>query len=467
MPRPRRCPAFIAIAVAALASFGFLVHTPEARAAAIADAIVANGAGGAAPRVSWTATRHRPSVSGVAKGKNCTVRVSADETLTNVRITVAGKRGAAHLLRRDLRRIKQRSVRNGAFECAVDTTRLPNGPTTVTATVTDSSGKSKSATKEIVVSNPETTTTPPAPPTTTTQGTTGRWFSPTSVWNRELPSNAPLAAKSSSYVSELVRQVNSAGPWINTNEYSVPVYTVPADQPTVRVIQRQESGYVNAAMNAAFANVPIPADAHPAAGTDKHLVVYQPSTDEMWEFWCLEKQNGQWTAAWGAAIQHVSESKGYIDSSAWAGSETGWGATASSLPLAGGLMRISELEAGHIEHALAIAIPEPSPSYVWPAQRSDGWNRSSTAIPEGTVFRLPASLNIAALHLPKLTEEMAIAAQRYGIVVRDVSGCVSFYGEDPTPTGTNPYDKIFGGQYPNALLSSFPFASLQVVQAGT
>ncbi|HEX4753919.1 MAG TPA: hypothetical protein VH268_13565 [Solirubrobacterales bacterium] len=450
------------LGIAAIAILSFLAYASPAQASRVANAVIA---GGAAPRISWTAADHTPSVSGVLKGKNCSVKVNSDETLRNVRITVGGKKGAARLLPKSLLRIQHQTVRAGDFQCAVDTTLLPNGPVTLTATAVDASDEKKSATKEIVVANPESVPSAPAAATAAAAGS--RWFSPTSIWNRELPGNAQLASKSPAFVSELVRQVNSAGPWINTDQYSVPVYTVPADQPTVRVIQRGQNNYVNAAMNTAFAAVPVPPDAQPAAGTDKHMVVYQPSTDKMWEFWEMEKQNGQWTAMWGAAIQNVSENKGYIDSSAWAGAESDWGATATSLPLAGGLMRISELEAGHIDHALALAIPEPSPEHVWPAQRSDGWDTSSTAIPEGTIFRLPANLNIAALHLPKLTEEMAIAAQRYGIVVRDTSGCVCFYGEDPTPVGGNPYNKIFEGQYPNQLLAHFPFASLQAVQPGT
>jgi hypothetical protein len=114
------------------------------------------------------------------------------------------------------------------------------------------------------------------------------WFSATSFWNRKLAPGAPLASKSSAYVSELVRQVEGAGPWINTDQYSVPVYTVPANQPTVKVTQRATNGFQNTAMNEAFAAVPIPPGAKPAAGTDKHMVIYQPATDRMWEFWAME-----------------------------------------------------------------------------------------------------------------------------------------------------------------------------------
>jgi hypothetical protein len=166
-------------------------------------------------------------------------------------------------------------------------------------------------------------------------------------------------------------------------------------------------------------------------------------------------------------MQHVSTNAGYYDSTAWPGAGTDWGATATSLPLVGGLMTFADLESGRIDHALAMAIPEPSPSHVWPAQRSDGWNSSANAIPEGTIFRLPASLDLASLKLPPITLEIARAAQEYGIVVRDVSGCVCLYGQDPTPTGSNPYNSLFEGMWPNNILKQIPWSKMQVVAPGT
>jgi hypothetical protein len=139
------------------------------------------------------------------------------------------------------------------------------------------------------------------------------------------------------------------------------------------------------------------------------------------------------------------------------------GATGSSLPLLGGLIRIAELRAGYIDHALAIAIPNvKAGSFVWPAQRTDGNTNSPTAIPEGTRLRLDPTLDVNALGLPAAARTIALAAQRYGIVVRDVSGAVTFYAEDPTPTGSNPYPALFGNRYPDQLLARFPWSRLQV-----
>ena len=59
-------------------------------------------------------------------------------------------------------------------------------------------------------------------------------FSPTSVWNSPLAADAPLAPDSTALVAELQRQVTAHGSWINTTQYSTPIYKVAATQPPVR-----------------------------------------------------------------------------------------------------------------------------------------------------------------------------------------------------------------------------------------
>jgi hypothetical protein len=256
-------------------------------------------------------------------------------------------------------------------------------------------------------------------------------------------------------VAALRNQVSQYGAWINTTRYSVPVYTVPAGAPTVRVVL----DYPAPALQAAWLQVPLPANAHPAAGSDGHLVAWQPSSDTMWEFWRLQSTPNGWTAAWGGKMTGVSTNTGIFPAP--------FGASATSLPVAGGLMLIDELQAGSINHALSFAMPHPAAGkYVYPAQRTDG-DGPSTTVPEGTRFRLPASLNIDALNLPTMTAMMAKAVQRYGMVLNNKGGAVAFFAEDPTQTilagQINPYYDLFWWLYPNQLLSVFPWDKLQAV----
>jgi hypothetical protein len=249
-------------------------------------------------------------------------------------------------------------------------------------------------------------------------------------------------------------------PWINSHSWSTPFYSVRADQSTVPVILDTPSGS-HMDLRAAWARVPLPADARPADGTDAGLVVYQPATDTMWEFWRLSRQLGTWHAVWGGRMSGVSTNPGYYSD------PSSWGSTATSLPKIGGTIMLDELRAGHIDHALALGIPQPRARvFSWPARRTDGTLDSPTAIPEGTRFRLDPNLDVDTLGLPPLVRMIAHAAQTYGMVVRDRSGDVSLYAQDPTPTGTDPFygpGGYFTHQNPAQQMRLFPWDHLQAL----
>jgi hypothetical protein len=128
---------------------------------------------------------------------------------------------------------------------------------------------------------------------------------------------------------------------------------------------------------------------------------------------------------------------------------------------------ISELESGHIDHALALDLPINCSLYnSWPAQRDDGWSTSG-CVPEGAHFRINPSVNLSALHLSAFALMMATAAQKYGIIVRDSTATEPrFYVEDPTQYGTNPYTGaggLFDGLSGSAVMNNFPWANLQLL----
>lgn len=410
------------------------------------------------PRVQWRGPRvQRVAAGSVLDQGNCRLKIQDNLRLRAVRLSVTGSQGNRGL---SFRRVKprraqaQKTPRRAVFQCRLDTSQLPDKEIQVRATAVDQAGNRRTVTRHIVVEPQESAPVSLAP----------RWFSPDSFWNRPLADTAPLSASSSTYVGELNRLVGQFGPWINTDRYSVPVYTVGPDQPTTSVrIVREDGESADPALAEAFSAVPIPAGARPSAGIDGHLVIWQPSSDRMWEFYVMRNEGGQWVAEHGGAMKNVSTNPGIFDRNAWEGAKDWWGATATSLPLLGGLMTIEELQAGSINHTLALALPEGSTAHVWPAKRSDGRSRSGTAIPEGTIFRLPADLDLATLDLPAPTLAIARAAQRHGMVVRDLSGCVCLYAEDPSQSAPNPYSTIFGGKDPGRLLAEFPWQQLQVV----
>jgi hypothetical protein len=298
-----------------------------------------------------------------------------------------------------------------------------------------------------------------------------RFFAPTSFWNTPTAAIAPLDPNSAGLVgalnAEVARELElKTGPWINTTSYSVPIYTVAATTPTVRVrpILRQTPH----ALRSAWQAVPLPAGAQPAAGSDRQLVVWQPSTDRLWEFWRLAHGPHGWQASWGGAMRRASADSGVYSSHAWPGAKPFWGASASSLSIVGGLITLEDLKRGEINHALSLALPEiRSGVYDPPARRTDGTASNPLSLPEGAHLRLNPKLNLASLHLPALTLMIAEAAQRYGIFIRDRTANVAFYAQDPTPGQKNPYagpHGFFEGKYPDQLLATFPWSELQLLK---
>jgi hypothetical protein len=251
------------------------------------------------------------------------------------------------------------------------------------------------------------------------------------------------------------------------------VYTVPAGQRRVRVHIDTPSALYTDASGAAIVrkrlhSVPIPVRARGASGANRHVVIWQPSTDTIWELWNAHRPERDgcpwgnerirgWHAAWGARIRHASASEGV--------NRFPTGATASGLPLVGGLIRLDEWRRGRIDHALAFAIPDiQRGKFVWPATRTDGRYDGFNAIPMGTRLRIDPAVDVERLQMSPAGKAIARAAQRYGMVLRDhADGALTFYGEDPGPTGTNPYPQIFRGQSPNVVLRGFPWDRLQVL----
>ena len=317
------------------------------------------------------------------------------------------------------------------------------------------------------LSGPNESPAPPAP--APALGNISQVFARSSFWYQQLPGNAPLAANSQAVVANAVRQMHQyygsasrTNVDINTTSYAAPVYVAAAGTPTVNVgfNDCQNKGYFDAGLKAQFTAVPIPSYAQPADGTDQEMVVYSPSQDQLWEFWVTDHDGPNWTACWGGRIDHVSQSSGIFPGS--------YGTTATGLPFMGGQISIADLQSGTINHALGIAFVETRSNTVsWPAQRTDAVTNDTTAPAEGQRFRLDPTLNIDALNLNPVAKMVAVAAQKYGLVVWDKAGAVSIRAESPKSLTTqgkaDPYPTIFGNNANWNALDNIPWNRLQAL----
>jgi hypothetical protein len=298
----------------------------------------------------------------------------------------------------------------------------------------------------------------------------GQLFSPTSFWNERLSATTPLDPDSGVLVQRLVAEVErersaGTGPGIAADSRSVPLYRVGRAQSRVRVHLDNRDLQGADALQDAFAAVPVPRDAKAAARPERQMTIWQPSTGTLWELYGARRLSDGWHADWGGAIRRVTRNPGYYTGGARPGATRNWGATPSRLPVIGGTMLVDELRAGRIAHALALGVPAARAGvFAWPAQRTDG-HGSALTLPEGARLRLDPTLDVPSLHLPKMTRMIALAAQRYGLVVRgQTDGRISFFAENPAQFGVDPYRRYFQDRTPQLLLARFPWDRLEVLE---
>jgi hypothetical protein len=250
----------------------------------------------------------------------------------------------------------------------------------------------------------------------------------------------------------------------NVRQYNTSFYTVPSTQKRMNVKWTNCQGMsftpTDLLSSAGyFMQVPIPADAVPAGGTDGQLSIYSPSSDQLWEFWKAKRDGSTWSACWGGRIDKVSTSQGRFPGT--------YGASASGLAVSGGTIGIKDVQAGAIEHAVALSLPRMGKGYSYPASRGDGWTTGTDSIPTGTRLRLPASVDVDALGLNPVAAMVAKAAQKYGFIVTDTGGCTSVVAESPAAsiaaTGVDPWKALLRGTPTYAVMEGFPWSKLQAL----
>jgi hypothetical protein len=313
-------------------------------------------------------------------------------------------------------------------------------------------------------------------------------FSPRSIWRQRLADNAPIVGAGSlaAAFNTQVTATTSTDPaspypspfnWsVNQQSYSAPVWVVTQNQPTQKVTLISA---INPTLQAAWMNVPLPIGEAPleSSGQDSSMVVWRPSTDEMWEFYHFVDNNSSITpngpsAVWGGYIPQVSQFPGvyYANSRT---NNTSWGCRACGASILGGLLRLDEIAAGVIPHAIACILPVTGGT-VAPAARSDSGtfltsgdiDLNTIRIPQGSFFRFPAG-SVAPGGLSAAATMIYNAIRDYGLFVVDTGPNAEIYVEDSRPPATVYTDSAVTVNPPNmpsnATMVTLPWSTIQQV----
>jgi hypothetical protein len=154
------------------------------------------------------------------------------------------------------------------------------------------------------------------------------------------------------------------------------------------------------------------------SGGDMHAVVVDRSSCRLYETWRTEKVDGRWRAGSGAVWDLTSNAL----------RPRGWtSADAAGLPILPGLLRLGEVRAGHVDHAIRFTTDVTDRRYVWPARHQAGSVTDRSYPPMGARFRLKASFDLSGYRAD--TRVVLHAMQTYGLVLADNGSPWYFQGE--------------------------------------
>jgi hypothetical protein len=300
-------------------------------------------------------------------------------------------------------------------------------------------------------------------------GSPWRPFDDASPWNTPIPSSAALDPDNQAMIDDM--GVSSQWPFlgINIKGYSIPLYWTNDSVPTVQVDSDVggEGFPGNNGMNGT-AMVPVPSNAAPDPESDHHMLLVHENHANAWDFWNASQTGSGWhcglcttTDLTGSGVRPLAE-----------GNPTWWtsaGSRACGFPLIAGLIRVEEMEAGEIRHALILAYPHIRAGLYTPpastAQATVGSDAIKTrGIPCGGRIQLDPTLDLDSLGLSASGKIVAKALQVYGAYIGDYSGAVNLYA-DGSPDAQAKWDAGLLDTY--EVKDQIPLSAFRVIQLGT
>lgn len=269
--------------------------------------------------------------------------------------------------------------------------------------------------------------------TVTAGSTSTAWrpFSDDSPWNTPVPANPALEPNSASLMADFA----SSSPWgahldVNIPSYSVPLYYVDSSTPTYSVLSALGGmGWTGGdnGMNAT-ATMPIPDGAAPDPAADHHLVSVDRQRAIEWG--CFDMVDD--SSGWHADLCATSDLNGTGVRPPAPLASPWWyahGPRACGFPLVAGLIRVEEIAAGRIDHALVVAYPHIQINAFTPPA-STGSAIGANGIPCGGRIQYDPSVNLDTLGLSRSGKIIMQALQQYGAYVGDYSGALTLYAEN-------------------------------------
>jgi hypothetical protein len=197
-------------------------------------------------------------------------------------------------------------------------------------------------------------------------------------------------------------------------QYGIPFTTVSSRQKRVRV----GFDYADESDKGPY---PIPPGVPLEQGSDSHALIVDRDRCRLYELFAAHRTGTSWHAGSGA-IWNLRSNK--LRPKGWTSAD------AAGLPILPGLARWDDVKRGSIDHALRFTVSQTRDAFVFPARHAASDLSDANLPPMGLRFRLKASVDVSGL--PRQARIVAVALQRYGMIVAD-NGSDWFVTGAPSP----------------------------------
>ena len=226
-------------------------------------------------------------------------------------------------------------------------------------------------------------------------------FPSTNVWNKRVDA-LPVAANSNAMIDAIGRRDIVHPDFGSFQGYGIPINVVAGSQKRKHVTfdwYGPESDHVG---------YPIPKSPKVERGSDAHMLIVDRGHCRLYELYHVHKTRSGWHAGSGATWNLKSN---HLRPDGWTSAD------AAGLPILPGLVRWNEVKKGVIDHALRVTVPSTCAGHIYPARHDAGSGSCQDNPPMGLRLRLRADFPVG--NLPRQAQVIAVAMQRYGIIVAD------------------------------------------------
>jgi hypothetical protein len=254
-----------------------------------------------------------------------------------------------------------------------------------------------------------------------------RAFPADNPWNADI-SAAALDPKSAAYLNEM----NPSGTIkLHPDFGSDPTYGIPINVVSIPPANFVPIAFTSYASESDPGPYPIPASPKIEAPTDSHMLIVDNANCKLYETFATSGSSGAgWSAANGAVFDLNSNA---LRPDTWTSAD------AAGLPIAAGLVRYAEVQAGEIDHAMRFTMPVTSKGYIHPATHQAG-SSTANAPPMGLRLRLKASYDISTFHGNSLV--ILKALKKYGMLLADNGSSFFISGETDTRWDDNDLNQL-------------------------